>query len=742
MKVCIAEKPSVARELAHVLGAKTKKQGYFEGNGYQITWTFGHLCELKEPDDYYPELKRWQMVHLPIIPNKFGIKLKDDNGIQQQFKTIENLIKGASEVINCGDAGQEGELIQRWVLMKAGCKAPIKRLWISSLTTEAIRDGFTQLYDSKDFDNLYYAGNMRAIGDWLLGINATRLFTLKFGGRGQVLSVGRVQTPTLALVVNRCLEIDNFKPEPYWEIKTNYREVTFNSTKGRYTNKEEALKAAESIKGAPFTIKSFKIKKGKELPPQLFDLTSLQVECNKKFGMTADQTLKTIQNLYEKKLVSYPRVDTTFLPNDIYPKVAGIMQSMKAYSQFTQPLLAKKIKKPKKVFNDQKVTDHHAIIPTNVTASGLMTAEQNVYGIIAKRFIAAFSDDCIISRTEVLGDVNKLGFKATGKQILTPGWRDVYANEKQEKSAKDKDEEQTMPEFKEGESGPHKPDLLQKETNPPKLYTEATLLRAMETAGKQVDDEELSALMKENGIGRPSTRASIIETLFRRKYLQRQKKNIIATETGIQLIKTINNELLKSAELTGQWEKKLRDIENGEYEVQTFMEELKGMVTGVVKEVRQTSNVVRFDAIEEKEPTISADSSKKAPASNPCPKCQKGEVIKGKSAYGCSNFKACDFRLPFEFMGKKLTDKQVETLVLKGKTGNLKGFEQNGEKVEGKLILDDNKQLTLEPKEVKQQTPEDLVGKPCPKCKKGTVVKGKTAYGCSNYQECDFRVSL
>ena len=538
MKVCIAEKPSVAREIADLLGAKNRKDGYFEGNGYQVTWTIGHLCTLKEPQDYDAQLKWWNIQHLPILPPKFGIKGINNPGIEKQLKTITRLVNDATEVINCGDAGQEGELIQRWVLTKANCTKPVKRLWISSLTEEAMKEGFKNLKDSKEYDLLYAAGSSRAIGDWLLGINATRLYTLKYAQGKQLLSIGRVQTPTLALIVNRFLEIENFKPQTYWELKTIYRDVVFSAKTGKFNAKEEAAQILQDIQNELFTIISFTRKKGKESSPKLFDLTSLQVECNKKFGYSADLTLNTVQGLYEKKLVTYPRVDTMYLPDDIYPKIKGILSSMSGYSTLTQPLLGSAIKKSKNVFDDKKVTDHHAIIPTNIKAGSLGGYEGNVYDLIARRFIAAFYPDCQVSKTEVIGKVKDTEFKATGRQILEEGWRAVYKEEKKEEDA-EQDENQILPEFKEGESGPHKPTLAEKQTNPPKHYTEATLLRAMETAGKQIADEELREAMKENGIGRPSTRANIIETLFKRNYIRKEKKNLIPTITGVQLIQTI-----------------------------------------------------------------------------------------------------------------------------------------------------------------------------------------------------------
>ena len=584
MIVCIAEKPSVAKDIAAILGANQRKDGYFEGNNYQVTWTFGHLCTLKEPSDYVDEWRYWNLRYLPMVPSKFGIKLLDNDGVKKQFHVIKRLVESCEHVVNCGDAGQEGEVIQRWVLHLAKCKVPIKRLWISSLTEEAIKEGFSKLKDAKDYNNLYAAGNARAVGDWLLGINATRLFTKKFGQQKQVLSIGRVQTPTLAMIVNRHLEIDNFKSEDFWELRTIYRETEFNSVLGKIKKEEKALYALSKIKEAPFIITSFEQKEGKEKPPRLFDLTSLQVEANKKFGFSADQTLKLIQSLYEKKLVTYPRVDTTYLPDDIYPKVADILGKMQYYSKLTAPLLEKKIPKTKQVFDNKKVTDHHAIIPTGVVPSGINPDEQRIYDAVAKRFISVFYPDCTVSNSTVLGEVLKLEFKATGKQILEPGWRAVYETEETKEKAKS-EEDKIMPTFVKDESGPHEPRVDKKQTSPPKFYTEATLLRAMETAGKQVEDDEMRELLKDNGIGRPSTRANIIETLFRRKYIERKKKNIIATQTGIDLIEVIENETLKSPELTGDWERKLRLIEKGEFEPEKFKLELIEMVVNLTNEV-------------------------------------------------------------------------------------------------------------------------------------------------------------
>lgn len=694
MKVCIAEKPSVAKDIAAILGANQRKDGYFEGNGYQVTWTFGHLCTLKEPRDYLEEWRFWDLRYLPMIPSRFGIKVIDDQGVKKQFAVIQRLVQQATEVINCGDAGQEGEVIQRWVLHKAKCKVPIKRLWISSLTEEAIKEGFVNLKPGDNYNNLYAAGSARAIGDWLLGINATRLFTKKFGFNKQVLSIGRVQTPTLAMIVNRQLEIDSFKSEEYYELRTIYRDTEFNSVLSKIKKEEKANYALEKIKSEPFEITSFEQKEGKEKPPKLFDLTALQVEANKKFGFSADQTLKHIQSLYEKKLVTYPRVDTTYLPSDMYPKISGILGNLKFYSKLTAPLLEKAIPKSKQVFDDKKVTDHHAIIPTGVQPSGINPDEQRIYDMITKRFIAVFYPDCVVSNTNVVGEVLKLGFKATGKQILKPGWRVVYQGEK-EPDTKEK-EEPVMPVFEKGESGPHEPRVDKKQTSPPKPYTEATLLRAMETAGKQVEDEEMRELLKDNGIGRPSTRANIIETLFRRKYIERKRKNILATQTGIDLIQIISNETLKSAELTGDWEQKLRLIEKGNYSPDQFKQELVKMVVDLTNEVlfeSEGKGVTIVDATEEKaEETKKTTKKVKTPAVDPttltCPKCKKGNLLKGKKAFGCTQYKAgCDFVLPFVFMEKKLTKAQISDLITKGKTTTIKGFVAPGSptKKNGKL---------------------------------------------------------
>ena len=591
MIVCIAEKPSVAKEIADILGAKNRREGFIEGNGYQVTWTFGHLCTLKEPHDYTPMWQRWNLGSLPMIPPRFGIKLINDKGIEKQFAVIEKLMQSADMIVNCGDAGQEGELIQRWVMQKAQAKCPVKRLWVSSLTEEAIREGFANLKDQSEYQPLYEAGLSRAIGDWLLGMNATRLYTLKYAKNKQVLSIGRVQTPTLALVVKRQLEIQNFVPQPYWELKTVYRDTTFSVVEGRFDNEEKAREALEKITGQLFTVTDVTAKNGTELPPRLYDLTSLQVDCNKKFGLSAEQTLQTIQSLYEKKVTTYPRVDTTYLSDDIYPKCENILKGLRDYQALTAPLFGKPLVKSKKVFDNKKVTDHHAIIPTGVYPQGLTDLEKKVYNLVATHFIAVFYPDCKFRTTTVLSESADVKFKTTGKEIIEPGWRVVFAGEQVD----DKDEkENLLPSFTVGESGPHTPGLAEKWTQPPKYYTEATLLRAMETAGKLVDNEELRDAMKENGIGRPSTRAAIIETLFKRNYIKREKKNIVATPTGIELIGTIRNELLKSAELTGQWEKKLRDIEKRQYEAKTFIEELKAMLGEVVRDVLSDCSTSRI----------------------------------------------------------------------------------------------------------------------------------------------------
>lgn len=681
MILCITEKPSVAKDIASILGANVKRDGYYEGGEYKVTWTFGHLCTLKEPADYTELWKRWSLGALPMIPPKFGIKLIEQESIKRQFNVIKSLIAEASEVINCGDAGQEGELIQRWVMQKAEIKCPVKRLWISSLTDESIKDGFKTLKSEKDFDNLYHAGLSRAIGDWILGMNATRLYSLKYSSPGNVLSIGRVQTPTLALIVQRHHEITNFKPEDYWELKTLYRDVTFNATSGRFMSEQEAQSALEKIAGFPMVITDVSEKKGKEAPLRLFDLTSLQVECNKRWGWTADDTLRLIQSLYEKKVTTYPRVDTSYLSDDIYPKVPEILKQMTPYASLTAPVLAAKIPKSKKVFDNSKVTDHHAIIPTGQSPASLVGDERKMYHLIALRFIAAFYPDCEFMSTTVLGDVSGIGFKATGKVIVSPGWRQVYANSA-DKGDKSGEEEQgdnkILPPFTKGESGAHEPSLLKKATQPPKYYTEGTLLRAMESAGKTVDDEELREAMKENGIGRPSTRAAIIETLFKRRYIYRERKNIMASQAGIDLIATINEELLKSAKLTGLWENKLRRIERGNYSASEFISELKVLIGEIVVNVLSDNSSKRI-IVEHEEPVKKTAKAKKTtrqrktPAKAAeiksldmikCPKCGTGHILKGKTAYGCSNFRSgCDLRLAFDKYPADLTPNRLNELI-------------------------------------------------------------------------------
>ena len=721
MIVCIAEKPSVAREIAHILGANHSHDGYMEGNGYQVTWTFGHLCTLKEPHDYTPSWKAWSLSCLPMIPPRFGIKLiENDQGIEKQFKIIEKLMQAADEIINCGDAGQEGELIQRWVMQKAGAHCPIKRLWVSSLTEEAIREAFSKLKEQSEYDSLYKAGLSRAIGDWLLGMNATRLYTLKYGQNRQVLSIGRVQTPTLALIVNRQHEIEHFEPKQYWVLSTVYRETTFNAILKRSEEdlmadiekqKEKAEKAkqdfdvAEAIRKAeennpgiepianeaqgnallerisqvPFTVTSITQKEGKEAPLRLFDLTSLQVECNKKFGYSADETLRLIQSLYEKKITTYPRVDTTFLSDDIYPKCPGILAGLKPYEAFTAPLSGKKLNKSKKVFDNSKVTDHHAIIPTGQNPINLTDMEKRVFDLVARRFIAVFYPDCKFSTTTVIGEADGIEFKTTGRKILDSGWK-VLFNKPQtnlpdgiadaDNDIHEGEEERSLPTFKKGESGPHEPKLDEKWTPPPRPYTEATLLRAMETAGKLVDNDELRDALKENGIGRPSTRAAIIETLHKRHYIRKERKNLIATPTGVELIGLIHEELLKSAELTGIWEKKLREIEKRSYDAATFLDELKQMVNDIVHSVLSDNTNRRITVMEEAPKENKAKEVRKKRTSAPrkpkdekpqaplkvddsmlgkaCPICGKGIIIKGKTAYGCSDWKnGCSFRQNF-----------------------------------------------------------------------------------------------
>ena len=698
MKVCIAEKPSVAQSIAQILGANSRRDGYWEGNGYQVTWTFGHLCELKNPEEYDARWKAWSLVWLPIMPQRFGITLKEDDGIKKQFEVIRRLYAEAECIINCGDAGQEGELIQRWVMQKAGAierekagQIPIYRLWINSMTDDAIREGFEHLELQQKYERLYLAGLSRAIGDWLLGMNATRLYTLRYGQTAarQVISIGRVQTPTLAMIVKRHFEIANFQPQPYWELKTLYRDVTFNSTKGRYEKIEEAQAAMEAIKDSLFTIKDVQKKSGKESPKRLYDLSALQVDCNRKFGFTAEQTLQLIQSLYEKKVATYPRVDTTYLPDDVYPKCPSIMQGLRGYEAFTQPLLTSKkaLPKSRQVFDNSKVTDHHAIIPTGVPPTTLSQFERQVFDLIARRFISVFYPDCQFDTTTVTGEAAKVEFKATGKVITHPGWRVIYTDQKDDDE--EKDGGSILPEFTVGESGPHEPSLLDKWTQPPKQYNEATLIRAMETAGKQCEDEALRDAMKENGIGRPSTRAAIIETLIKRRYIRRDKKNLLATQTGIDVIQVIHEELLKSPELTGQWERKLRMIEKGQYEASQFLEELKKMVLEIIQSVMSDNTnrqVAYVDPEEEKrqqaaekraaaaekraaDEAAGIERPKRAPRKKKagktaaegeaqtaapatqvpavCPLCG-GAVLKGKTAYGCANWRTgCTWRLPF-----------------------------------------------------------------------------------------------
>ena len=691
MIVCIAEKPSVAKDIARIIGANKQYDGYMEGNGYQVTWTFGHLCTLKEPHDYSPLWKYWSLSALPMIPQRFGIKLINDKGVAKQFSIIERLMQAADSIVNCGDAGQEGELIQRWVMQKAQAKCPVKRLWISSMTDEAIREGFSQLKDQKEYQPLYLAGLSRAIGDWILGMNATRLYTLKYGQNRQVLSIGRVQTPTLALIVNRQKEIEDFKPEPYWILSTTYRDTIFSATKGKFNVKEEGEEFLQTITGKPFTITSVQKKNGTESPKPLYDLTSLQVDCNRKYSMSAEMTLNIIQGLYERKLTTYPRVDTQFLSDDIYPKCPTILAGLRGYEPLVQALAGEKLPKSKKVFDSSKVTDHHAIIPTGVPAMNLSDMERHVYDLITRRFIAAFYPDCKFATTTVLGKVENIEFKVTGKTILSPGWRLVYAKTDQNGNAdasgaddeeqKKDDEERTLPVFSEGESGPHLPSLAEKWTTPPKFYTEATLLRAMETAGKFVEDDTLRAALKENGIGRPSSRAGIIETLFKRHYIKRERKNLIATPTGIELINTIREELLKSCELTGIWEKKLRDIEHQKYDAAQFVEELKQQIDEIVRDVmadnsnrhvaitteedlkkkmapkvaaapkpapKPASKPASAPAVTADSPTITDDPKGGIEVGQPCPLCQQGTIIKGRTAYGCSRWReGCGWRQPF-----------------------------------------------------------------------------------------------
>lgn len=731
MIVCIAEKPSVARDIADVLGAKDRRDGYIEGNGYQVTWTFGHLCTLKEPHEYTPNWKSWSLGSLPMIPPRFGIKLISNPTYEKQFHTIESLMQKADMIINCGDAGQEGELIQRWVMQKAGARCPVKRLWISSLTEEAIREGFAKLKDASDFQPLYEAGLSRAIGDWLLGMNATRLYTMKYGQNKQVLSIGRVQTPTLALIVNRQLEIQNFVPKQYWELKTVYRDTTFAAiirkseeelileaeknkeaiAAGKKPKKEEenrgidpiasqeqGMALLEQIRNSPFTITDVSKKEGKEAPPRLFDLTSLQVECNKKFAYSADETLKIIQSLYEKKVATYPRVDTTYLSDDIYPKCPGILKGLRDYATFTTPLDGTTLLKSKKVFDNSKVTDHHAIIPTGQYPQNLTDMERRVFDLIARRFIAVFYPDCKFATTTVLGAVKEIEFKTTGKQILEPGWRVIFGTPgAQSQEEKDPgEEENVLPAFVKGESGPHVPDLYEKWTQPPRPYTEATLLRAMETAGKLVDNDELRDALKENGIGRPSTRAAIIETLFKRNYIRKEKKNLIATPTGVELIQIIHEELLKSAELTGIWEKKLREIEKKTYNAAQFLEELKQMVSEVVMSVLSDNSNRHITIVQAVQEATAGDKNGKAAKEKDASKPKRQSKPRKKAAEA----------------------KPVTPVAGASQTGNIQAdAAQTG-----------------------AAHTDSVEGQVCPLCGKGTIIKGKTAYGCSEWKNgCTFR---
>ncbi|MBS6239716.1 MAG: DNA topoisomerase 3 [Bacteroides sp.] len=731
MIVCIAEKPSVARDIADVLGAKDRRDGYIEGNGYQVTWTFGHLCTLKEPHEYTPNWKSWSLGSLPMIPPRFGIKLISNPTYEKQFHTIEALMQKADMIINCGDAGQEGELIQRWVMQKAGARCPVKRLWISSLTEEAIREGFAKLKDASDFQPLYEAGLSRAIGDWLLGMNATRLYTMKYGQNKQVLSIGRVQTPTLALIVNRQLEIQNFVPKQYWELKTVYRDTTFAAiirkseeelileaeknkeaiAAGKKPKKEEenrgidpiasqeqGMALLEQIRNSPFTITDVSKKEGKEAPPRLFDLTSLQVECNKKFAYSADETLKIIQSLYEKKVATYPRVDTTYLSDDIYPKCPGILKGLRDYAAFTTPLDGNTLLKSKKVFDNSKVTDHHAIIPTGQYPQNLTDMERRVFDLIARRFIAVFYPDCKFATTTVLGAVEEIEFKTTGKQILEPGWRVIFGTPgTQSQEEKDPgEEENVLPAFVKGESGPHVPDLYEKWTQPPRPYTEATLLRAMETAGKLVDNDELRDALKENGIGRPSTRAAIIETLFKRNYIRKEKKNLIATPTGVELIQIIHEELLKSAELTGIWEKKLREIEKKTYNAAQFLEELKQMVSEVVMSVLSDNSNRHITIVQAVQEATVGDKNGKAAKEKAASKPKRQSKPRKKAAEA----------------------KPVTPVAGASQTGNIQA----------------------DVAQTSSAQTDSVEGQVCPLCGKGTIIKGKTAYGCSEWKNgCTFR---
>ena len=745
MIVCIAEKPSVAREIAEVLGARTRRDGYIEGNGYQVTWTFGHLCSLKEPDDYAPEWKSWRMEYLPMIPPRFGIKLINNNTYKKQFHIIEELMQKADGIINCGDAGQEGELIQRWVMQKARASCPVKRLWISSLTEESIREGFSKLRDQSEFQSLYEAGLSRAIGDWVLGMNATRLYTLKYGRNRQVLSIGRVQTPTLALIVSRQKEIEHFTPEPYWELKTVYRGVTFSAAKGRFSTEEEGREALKCIENEPFTVKDVSVKKGTEYAPRLFDLTSLQVECNKRFSFSAEDTLTLIQSLYEKKVATYPRVDTTYLSDDIYAKCPATLKGLADYAPLTAPLLGKALPKSKKVFDNSKVTDHHAIIPTGVQPRGLSEREQKVFDLIARRFIAVFYPDCKISTTTVQGESAGVPFKVTGKQILSPGWRVVFEqgnassgtvpktagtpDAEDPAGAANADEEKTLPAFTPGESGPHSPALAEKWTQPPKPYTEATLLRAMETAGKLVENEELRDALKENGIGRPSTRANIIETLFKRNYIRKERKNLVATPTGVGLIDTIREELLKSAELTGIWEKKLRGIEKRSYDAAQFLDELKEMVRTIVYNVKTDTRPITLAAPPEEKPAPKKKKTQPAKPKEDAParktRAGKSEKTMEKSEKKGKETSAGSSEAPSLF-GPETVSPQASLAGNQVASASAQGFSPTVQPPSPSgpgFVIDDS-----------------AIGRPCPLCGKGRILKGRTAYGCSEWKQgCTWR---
>ncbi|MGK5092956.1 DNA topoisomerase 3 [Deltaproteobacteria bacterium TL4] len=765
-KLCIAEKPSVAREIAGVVGAKQKKEGYFEGNGYWVTWTYGHLFQLKEPEDYSPAYKVWSLQQLPILPQSHGIKLINAPHIRKQFKIIQNLHAKASLIINCGDAGQEGELIQRWVLEALGNQIEVKRLWISSLTEEAIREGFQKMHDSREFDPLFWAGKARAISDWLLGMNGSRLYSKKFTDRG-LLSIGRVQTPTLAMIVNRYEEIENFKPESYWELHTLYREVKFQFEKGKFENQETGSQVLAAIQNHVFVIQSITTRKGKEAPPRLYDLTTLQMEGNRLYSLTAENTLKHAQSLYEKKLISYPRVDTTYLPKDLYPKITGILKGLPDWSSQVAPLLEKPISQSSKVFNDVKVTDHHAIIPTGKSSATLSYDEQKVFYLICRRFIAAFYPDCEFSQTVIKASSAEHPFKATGKQILDPGWQILFEKEALPDVKKKEEETQILPNFVKGERGPHQPKLEEKRTHPPRPYTEATLLRAMETAGKELDDEALQVALKENGIGRPATRAAILETLFKREYIQRVKKALQPTVKGIELIHLIQNPILKSAELTGQWEQKLRAIENQKYTLEVFMKDMEQFLVTLVKEV-----------VEAPMPPTTSPLSPGATASTAqaplppkdhlgvCPQCKVGWIIDKGKALGCQRWKeGCGFTLWKQKSNVTLNSKQLEALLQKGQTSVIKGFVSKQGKTfdaalkldhEFKLVFDFNNTLSS-PMEIQamgspQQTPASRqvfqtnpslqLGDVCPQCKKGQIIQGKRAWGCNRWKEgCTFVIT-